>query len=90
MKVRFRTNLGSIDAGRIGVDYKRCTYRAEVDVSDDAGKWLVANGIADSLEKPVIVAVGKPAEIQAVPEPLAVESPPAEPDAFQKMRRHKR
>ncbi len=62
MLVRFKTNLGSIDAAAIGVDYKECLLGMERDISDapvvktkegviSAAQWLVTRGIAEKCER---------------------------------------
>lgn len=62
MLVKFKVNLGSLDAERQRLDFRKCVKGAEVECSDDAAAWLVAKGIATA-----VVAVAKPAAIQAVP-----------------------
>ncbi len=49
MKVQFRSNLGQADAKSFGLDYKECTYEAEVDVAEDVGKTLIEKGFADAV-----------------------------------------
>lgn len=66
MIVKMKTNLGSHDARRCKLNFSDCTKGAEVECNADAGRWLVANGMAVE-----IVAVAKPAAIQAVPPPRA-------------------
>ncbi len=49
MLVKFKANLGSMDADRFGIDFKVCLVDAEVAVNDGAGKWLVATGVATDI-----------------------------------------
>lgn len=64
MKVKMRTNLGTVDASAIGVDAKQCRDGMVTEVSDAAGQWLVKRRFADEL--PEIHAV-PPQPMQAVP-----------------------
>jgi hypothetical protein len=71
MNVKFRTNLGSIDASAINlkygadVDYRECTVDAVVNVTEGAAKVLVERGIAEPVsirgeaKKPEITAPAK-------------------------------
>lgn len=68
MLVKFKVNLGSMDAQRHRLDFRQCLEGAEVECNDEAAGWLVAKGIATE-----VVAVAKPAAIQAVP-PARVET----------------
>lgn len=61
MKVEMKVNLGSRDAARFQLDCTKCTEGAVVDMSDDAGNWLIGNGWA------------LPQSIEAVP---PAQSPP--------------
>lgn len=70
MQVQFKINLGSADAERLGVDFKKCTKGAKVDVSRDAAELLAKRGIVEVLEKK-IAAVAKASEVTApAPEPI--------------------
>jgi hypothetical protein len=62
MFVCFKVNLGSVDASRLKLDFRKCMTGMETECSDDAGNWLVKKGIAAE-----VVAIAKPAAIQAVP-----------------------
>lgn len=62
MFVRFKVNLGSVDAQGLKLDFRKCATGMEAECSDAAGGLLIAKGIATE-----VVAVAKPAAIQAVP-----------------------
>jgi len=47
MKVKMRTNLGSVHAAEIGLDYKDCLAGKVVEVSDKAATWLIETGKAE-------------------------------------------
>lgn len=49
MKVRMRTNIGTVHAKAIGVDAGKCKSGEEVVVDETAGKWLVDRKMADEL-----------------------------------------
>lgn len=74
MKVRFRTNLGSIDAADLGLDHRECQYGKAVNVADEAAEILIARGIAEPAEQTVKGVAKSPAI--AAP---AVESSLAKP-----------
>lgn len=68
MLVKFRVNLGSIDAAKYQLDHTACREGCEVEVGDDAAKWLASRGIVEPLpEAKPVVGVAKSAEINAVP-----------------------
>lgn len=62
MKIRLRTNLGTIHAQAIGLCAAECLAGTELDVGDDSGDWLVKQRKADE----VMVAV-PPEPMKAVP-----------------------
>lgn len=70
MFIRFRTNLGSVDAAALAeqtgqsVNAKDCTIGNEMQVKDAAGDWLVSKGIAEQVEKNV-KGVAKQSELTA-------------------------
>lgn len=66
MRVKFKTNLGGIDATAIYLDYSKCCIGMEVDVSDAIGKSLVDRGVAETVDQPV-KGVAKSAAVQGVP-----------------------
>lgn len=74
MLVLFNVNLGSMDAAKIGVDFKRCTLGTKLEVEANAGKWLVGNGIATDVSPTVPLGV----KVEAIPEPPNPE--PIKPD----------
>lgn len=74
MRVRFRTNLGSRDAAKWGVDFRQCTAGAEVDMDDAAAEWLAKSGIAEVLAS----KVGRPRKVTTVPP--AVDTRPNAPE----------
>jgi hypothetical protein len=65
MLVKFKVNLGSMDAAIHRLDFRKCTKGTTLECSDEAATWLVKKGIAS--EEVTIEAVAKPAPIQAVP-----------------------
>lgn len=83
MRVLFKVNLGSMDAGQLGLDFKGCTVGAEVDCDSAAGKWLVSKGIATAVDVPKPpeqpAAVVEAVEVQEQPAETATETPPQEP-----------
>lgn len=88
MHVKFNTNLGSVDAERLGLDFQSCLAGSSVDVPPDAAALLIDRGIA----APVVKAVPAP-PIQAVPpsddggsESLA-DAPAAEPKKHAKTKK---
>lgn len=63
MRMRFRVNLGSVDAAKLGLDYTKCSRDSEVDVSNEkAVAFLTERGIAEPVSKG-----GKRDELRAVP-----------------------
>lgn len=97
MRVSFNVNLGSVDAGRCGIDFKQATLGSVLDCDESAGKWLVSSGIATEVvvpkpvEQVVLHAVPEVADLKAVPpvevvaEPV-VETPPVKPQHSNKRR----
>lgn len=51
MKVTFRTNLGSIDAAKFGLDHTKCKVGETVDVKKESGDELIKLGIAVASDK---------------------------------------
>lgn len=49
MRIRMRTNLGTVHAKEIGVNAGECQAGNETVVNDDAGRWLVKNRLADEI-----------------------------------------
>lgn len=49
MKVKFLVNIGSRDAGQLGLDYTKCSAGSELSVSDDAADWLLVRGYAQEV-----------------------------------------
>lgn len=71
MRVRFRVNLGTIDARKFDLDYQKCTAGAEVDMPHGTAKTLVALGIAEDMpqpERPTIAAAKSTPEVKGVKE----------------------
>jgi hypothetical protein len=70
MRVRFRVNLGIIDAKTVNaktgsqVNWAECKIGAELNLSDSAAKWLLDRGIVEACESPVR-GVAKPSKITA-------------------------
>jgi hypothetical protein len=74
MLVKFTTNVGSNDANPLGLDFKKCTEGALLEVRDETAERLLRRKFAVQVEnvkgvsaKPAI-ADAKPAEIQATEE----------------------
>ena len=73
MVVRFRVNLGSMDAEKLQLNCRECQLGMELKVTKDTAEWLVSRGIAEptDIDAPtapakVIQAVPKAAEVKAV------------------------
>lgn len=66
--VKFRVNLGSIDAERLQLDYRECAAGMERSVEDAAAKWLEDHGIIHAVPAETVKAVPAEPEIQAVVE----------------------
>lgn len=79
MKVAFRTNLGSIDAKKLGLDHKKCQSGKSLDVTKDVAEALQKMGVAvpeeDATSDPLIQSArGVPdAEVTGVAEAPAVK-----------------
>jgi hypothetical protein len=75
IKVRFRVNLGSADATRLGIaDFRECVLGAEVLIHETAAKALEAAGVIE----PLPAKPEKPVEVRADPveeSPLAADPP---------------
>jgi len=74
MKVVFRTNLGSMDAKKLGLKEKECRAGATVDVHDkDVAESLIKDGLAvtqeDAKTDPLVLSA------QGVPDKPEVEPP---------------
>lgn len=65
MIVKFKVNLGSIDAKALDLDFKKCLVGESVECEERAGKWLVNRGIA--------VDVTPKAKSEPAPSPVAVQ-----------------
>lgn len=83
MKVRMRTNLGTIDAASIGVDAAKCRAGMEPDVNTEAAQWLIgrrmANAVMHAVPPEPMQAV-PPATVkpEAKPAPLAARGKPSD------------
>ncbi len=51
MKVVFRTNLGSIDAKKFGLDHKKCQLGSTAEVNESVAEALTKSGLAVPAEK---------------------------------------
>jgi hypothetical protein len=72
MRVKFAVNLGSRAAAQFEeLDYTKCTAGATVDVSDEAGEYLVGLGCACKVETPAAAKAAAKAEpkSEVAPEP---------------------
>lgn len=72
MHIRFKTNLGSRDASRCGLDFRECLAGATAEVKEAAGNWLINRGIAESVSQKPKAVTG------AAPRPAIAESQPPE------------
>lgn len=73
VKVRFRVNLGSMDAGRLDIEnFRECVAGAEVEIHDPAAKVLEAAGVIDVLAEPEPKPKSKPKSV----EPVEVKADP--------------
>lgn len=52
MHVKFRTNLGRLDAESLGIDFKQCCLGETIEVSDAQGEKLVKSGVATDVTPP--------------------------------------
>lgn len=67
MKIKFRVNLGSVDAAGLKLDWSECKQGSELDVSKATGELLCERGIAEPVtetvkgvaKQPSITAPGK-------------------------------
>lgn len=50
MKARFRVNLGSMDASKYGLDFRKCTAGAEVEIGEVAYSALGKAGVVESAD----------------------------------------
>lgn len=66
MHVQFRTNLGSIDAKKLGLDFAKCTDGSTVETSAPVGEALVKSGIAVD----VTPAAPEPPKPKTEPQPV--------------------
>lgn len=79
MQVRFKVNLGSRDAERLGLDFDNCLAGTTREVQDKAGEWLIVHGIAEQLEsklKPTVGAAQRPAIAEARSPEIQASSKP--------------
>ncbi len=70
MLVKFTTNVGSNDSDPLGLDCKKCTLGAQLEVQDDVGERLIRRNFAVQAEikgtaKKPVIADAKPAEEMA-------------------------
>ncbi len=65
MLVKFRVNLGTNDAIVCGLDHNQCHDGLEVEVSDEAGQWLITKGIVEPVVE--IKGLSKAAAMEGVP-----------------------
>lgn len=67
MRVRFRTNLGSVDARKYELDHTKCGKGEEIDVTDKVGAAL-CEFCADE------VSSDKPSRLKAIPPKSDIEA----------------
>lgn len=85
MLVKFKTNLGSSDAGVHDLDFRACTQGSEVEVSDAAGKWLIGKGRAAAVVSlKAVPAIEIKAAAPIEPKPEAKSAPLARATARSK------
>ena len=83
MLVKFRTNLGSNDAARFGLDHRECLGGASVDVPQSTGEALCKLGFATD-ETPAVPVTLKAVPVTDVSEAKEPELKAAEPVAKKK------
>lgn len=66
MLVKFRTNVGSVDAGEMGLDFKKCQRGMTLEVTDKQASTLIAKKLAEAAR---IEGVAKSAEISHSKQP---------------------
>lgn len=70
MLVRFRVNLGSVDAKEVNdktgarLEFQNCQIGAEHDIREEAAEWLIQRGIVEPVDRRV-KGVAKQSEITA-------------------------
>ncbi len=74
MRVKFKFNLGSIDAAIVGLDFSKCQAGMELEVNDKTHAWLANKNIVDVVLKPVRGVSDAPA-IGAVVQPTIKAEP---------------
>lgn len=76
MLVRFKVNLGSLDAEPLGLDFHKCQEGMEVECSDKSAAWLLAKNIAEEVK--VLKGVSAPPSIASAKSPdIKADSKPA-------------
>ena len=65
MKVRFITNLGSIDADKLGLDFHKCKVDDVLEVDNVVGDTLVKSGVAEVPTPEQLKAIAKEAAVTA-------------------------
>ena len=79
MKVRFRTNLGSRDAIKFGLDHEKCSIDSEHEFNEDLALSLASLGLVEIDEASKKVGQPVSVKIEAVPDDPAIsESMPSE------------
>ena len=79
MRVKFNTNLGSTDAEKLELDFKRCLQGCEIECGDKAVAWLVARGIATDISPPAKAKPEPQAKAESIPETKPALEPIPEP-----------
>jgi hypothetical protein len=75
MRVKFKMNLGSIDADKLGLDYRECQCGMTCEVCEEVGEKLVSGNIARPVVSDDIKAVpDKPAIAEAKAPEITSES----------------
>lgn len=81
MRVRFKTNLGSIDARKLGLDYTKCQSGMTCEVGDEVGEKLLSGNLATRVAETIKAVPDKPAIAEAEsPKIAGDESGPAKPE----------
>lgn len=88
MKVRFKTNLGTMDAKALDLDHSKCCDKCVCDVPEAVGDHLVKRGIAEVVP-PAIKAVPPAPEISAKADPAQQVETKAPLAAKVKQHQHK-
>ena len=80
IKVCFRVNLGSMDADRLDLDFRKCTAGAVVSIPETVAKVLESAGIIEPVAWPAPQPKPEPVEVRA--DPVAEAEVKSDPVVF--------